>query len=174
MPACLTGRISRFRPGLFMALCLLSGCEHAPATYGSHQRLPAAPDRVLVVGNQPSAVSTALTWLQARGLSAVGTPMPWDMPGTEKTIADQAHKLNAQAIVWVQLTGDLRAPMVSVRGIDVNTQAVLWSGHARDTDYRSAPVPNRVALLTCHALNAAWGERATDDRRPGFAGDRCE
>lgn len=158
----------------FFLWALPYGCSHDPTTYGSHQRLSAAPDRVLVVGNQPSAVSTALTWLQARGLSAVGSPMPWEMPATESLIMAQARNLDAQAIVWVQQTGDLRAPMVSVRGIDVETHAVLWSGHARTTDYGSGPVPNQVALLTCHALNAAWGDRATDDRQRGFAGDRCE
>ncbi|ALA59118.1 hypothetical protein [Nitrospira moscoviensis] len=168
------GLVTRFASGLLVGLALLSGCGHDPATYGSHQRLSAAPDRVLVVGNQPSAVSTALTWLQSRGLLAVGTPMPWDLPGTEQLIVDQAHTIRAQVIVWVQQTGDLRAPMVSVRGIDVETQAVLWSGQARATTYRSTPAPHRIAWLTCHALHAAWGERASDDRQPGLAGDRCE
>ena len=67
--------------GLLSAVSLLPACEYAPATYGSHQRLSTAPDRVLVVVNQPSAVNTALTWLQARGLSAVGPPMPMDGAG---------------------------------------------------------------------------------------------
>jgi hypothetical protein len=167
-----------FRPTLgavcAVILCFLGACQEIPATYGSHQRLPAAPDRVLVVGNQSSAVSAAITWLQSRGLSAVGTPMPWEMPAAEAILANQAHDLKAQAIVWVEQSGDLRAPMISVRGVDVDSREVLWSGHARATAYRSVPVANRIAQLTCHALNAAWGERAGDDRRPGFPGNRCE
>jgi hypothetical protein len=156
-----------------LVLCGAVGCQEVPATHGSYHRLSAAPDRVLVVGNQPSAVSAAVTWLQSRGLSAVGTPMPWEIPAAKDLVDGQAKELQAQAIVWVQQTGDLRAPMIAVRGIDVSSQAVLWSGYARATAYRSTPVADRVAMLTCQALEAAWGDRASNERRPGFGGD-CE
>ena len=166
-------RLSVNAAALLSCIGILAGCTASPATFGSHQRLSAPPDRVLVVGNHPTAVSTAITWLQSRGLSAVGTPMPWEVPAPEKVVAEQAQTLHAQVIVWVQQSGDLRAPMISVRGIDVASEAVLWSGLARETSYGASPVANRVALLTCRALDAAWGGRATDDRQPGF-GDRCE
>jgi hypothetical protein len=156
----------------FILWCAV-GCQEVPATQGSHHRLSAAPDRVLVVGNQPSAVSAAVTWLQSRGLSAVGTPMPWEIPAAKDLVEGQAKELDAQAIVWVQQTGDLRAPMIAVRGIDVGSQAVLWSGYARATSYRSTPIAHRVTMLTCQALEAAWGDRASAERRPGFGGE-CE
>ncbi|HEU4685360.1 MAG TPA: hypothetical protein VFS39_12725 [Nitrospira sp.] len=159
--------------GWVLIFLAVAGCQEVPATHGSHHRLSAAPDRVLVVGNQLSAVNAAVTWLQSRGLSAVGTPMPWEVPAPKDTVAERAKELEAQAIVWVQQTGDLRAPMIAVRGIDVASQAVLWSGYARATDYRSTPIADRVAVLTCHALEAAWGDRASNARRPGFGGD-CE
>ncbi|HJT19679.1 MAG TPA: hypothetical protein VJ746_04365 [Nitrospira sp.] len=174
-----TGRLSSLKRAFWhsapcaILLCGALGCQEVPATQGSHHRLSAAPDRVLVVGNQPSAVSAAVTWLQSRGLSAVGTPMPWEIPAAKDLVDGQAKELQAQAIVWVQQTGDLRAPMIAVRGIDVGSQAVLWSGYARATTYRSTPVADRVAMLTCQALEAAWGDRASAERRPGFGGD-CE
>ena len=166
-------RLHSLRASIAVACLALSiGCHESPATHGSRQRLSLELDHVLVVGDQPSAVSAAVTWLQARGLVAVGTPTPWLVP-TQEEVADQARVFKAQVIVWVQQSGDLRAPMVAVRGIDVDSKAVLWSGQASATDYRTVPTADRVARLTCHALEAAWGDRATDARRPGF-GEDCE
>jgi hypothetical protein len=130
------------------------------------------PDRILVVGNQPSAVNAAVTWLQVRGMKTVGAPTPWRVL-TNQEIAEQTRELNAQVVVWVLQSGDLRAPMVSVRGIDTETQAVIWSGLARTTKYGSTPPVDRIVILTCNALEAAWGDRAANDRQSGFRRD-CE
>ncbi len=157
--------------GLLLAVWSLTGCGHSPITSGSYRQLSTAPDRVVVVGNEPRAVGAALTWLHARGLSAVESPMPWDLWRAEKTIVDQVKRLDAKAIVWIRQTGDPRAPMVSVRGVDVATETVLWNGHARAEDYRSSLGANRIAGVTCHALRAAWGERP---QRPIFSKNPCE
>ncbi len=88
--------------------------------------------------------------------------MPWDMPTAVQLVTSKASDLDVQVVVWVQMTGDLRAPMIAVRGVDVGSNAIVWSGYARATDYRASPAPDRVADLTCRALSAAWHERDTD------------
>jgi len=161
-------------PALVLALVLpiLAGCMDTPVTQGARSRLSLARERVMVVGNQPSAVGAAVTWLQARGLTAVTPNGPWTIP-TGEEIDGQAKSLKAQVVVWVQQSGDQRAPMVSVRGTDVDSHSILWSGQARAQEHRAVPVADRIARLTCHALEAAWGDRAADARRPGF-GEDCE
>jgi hypothetical protein len=47
--------------------------------------------------------------------------------------------------------------MVSVRGVDVETARILWSGYARYPDYVKRPFSDLLVTLTCHALAMAWG-----------------
>lgn len=110
---------------------------------------------MLVVGNQLGAISTAITWLERQNFTPVeGRETITARPGS--AALEQAKNLRAQTMVWVQVTGDMRAPMVAVRGIDVETQTVLWSGQARLDSYGASPVQHLVAQLTCSALAAAW------------------
>lgn len=146
-------------------LAIFIGCRESPVSQGSYYRLSATTDQVLVVGNRPSAVSATVNWLQGRGVTALEMPGTWPIP-TKQEITDMAHRLSVPTIVWVEQTGDLRAPTVSVRGIEADSHVVLWSGQASATKYRSSPTGARIIRLTCHALHAAWGEKPD--------GDRCE
>lgn len=123
--------------------------------------LSTATDHVLVVGNRPSAVSATVNWLHNRGVSVVEMPGTWPMP-TKQEMTDMANRLQARTIVWVEQTGDLRAPTVAVRGIETDSNVVLWSGQASATSYRSSPTGSRITWLTCHALRAAWGKNQTE------------
>lgn len=48
---------------------------------------------------------------------------------------------------------------VWVRGVDVETSEVLWSGTARYPETFDANLDDILAGLTCHALATAWGLR---------------
>ncbi len=122
-----------------------------------------AANQVLVVGNRPNAVAATVSWLQNRGVTPFEMPGTWPIP-THPEITDTARRIGAHTIVWVEQTGDLRAPTVSVRGVDPDSNAVLWSGQASATEYRSSPTGARITWLTCHALHAAWGEPPEGDR----------
>jgi hypothetical protein len=147
-----------FLPLVGAALCLLAmGCQPKPVTSGAALELPKPKERLLVVGNQPSAVSTAVTWLERQGLAVMETPgMLITYP--DHTTLEQSRRLGAETLVWVQLTGDLRAPMVAVRGIDPHTNAVRWTGHARLDSYGGSPAQDVIARLTCRALAATWNQ----------------
>lgn len=66
--------------------------------------------------------------------------------------------LQASAVISI----DLRAPTISVRGIENASHVVLWSGQANATTYRSSPMGARITWLTRHALSAAWGENSME------------
>ena len=53
---------------------------------------------------------------------------------------------------------------VSVRGVDVESGEVLWSGTAHYAAMVT-DLDNRLRLLTCHALSTAWGLRPTGTAR---------
>jgi hypothetical protein len=133
---------------------LTAGCHASPVSAGTSITLPAPHERVLVVGNHPAVVSTGITWLERHGWVVAAPGAVLLMP--DETLFDQARAVRARSLVWVQLTGDMRAPMVAVQGFDPETQAVLWTGHARFASYDARPVQDEAARLTCHAFAAAW------------------
>lgn len=130
------------------------GCHATPVTAGASIELPQPSERVLVGGNHPGAVSTGITWLEGHGLVVAAPGIVLFMP--DQTLFDEAKSVKARSLVWVQLTGDIRAPMVAVQGFDSETAAVLWTGHARSTAFDSRPAQHEAARLTCHAFAAVW------------------
>jgi curli production assembly/transport component CsgG len=52
---------------------------------------------------------------------------------------------------------------VLIRGVDVETSEVLWSGIARYPKQSSGTVEDGLAKLTCQALATAWGFRPAGD-----------
>jgi hypothetical protein len=131
-----------------------AGCQATPVREGASITLPQPRERVLVVGNHPGVVSTGITWLERHGLVVAAPGIVIFMP--DQTLFDQAKALQARSLVWVQLTGDSRAPMVAVQGFDPETEAVLWTGHAQFSSYDSRPLQHEAARLTCHAFAAIW------------------
>jgi hypothetical protein len=145
------------RTGVIALMLSLTACHPELISHGSSAQLPQAGERLLVVGNQPGAVSTAITWLGRHQFTALeGRDTFMNRP--DAAVLEQAKSVRAQVVVWIQQTGDLRAPMVAVRGIDADTHIVLWSGHARFDSYGARPVQDILARLTCSALAAVWND----------------
>ena len=140
---------------MFVGLATFTaGCHSTPVSSGASIKLPESHERVLVVGNHPGVVSSGITWLERHGLVVAAPGAILLMP--DQAVFEEAKAVRALALVWVQLTGDMRAPMVAVHGFDPETEDVLWTGHARFTSYDARPVQDRVARLTCHAFAAVW------------------
>ncbi|HJU04686.1 MAG TPA: hypothetical protein VJ692_05990 [Nitrospiraceae bacterium] len=98
-----------------------------PVTDGYHTRLPLLGGRVLVWGNHTSPVNTAMTWLEKRGISAIDhvklvESMDESALRRTRALRDEATMLRGarfvgvDEVVFVTYAGDVRAPMVSIRG----------------------------------------------------------
>lgn len=164
-------------------LWLLAGCT-VPLTDGFHRALPSPPARVVVWGNHPSLAYTALTWLQRRGMTTVDqTQLQQRLdqrgsllvagPEEEVTVLLIAKELGVDEVVFVMRSGDQRAPMVLVRGVQVDTGQTRWSGSARYTRYVKQPPSHLLATLTCEALATAWGERPAGKQWLTSSQKRC-
>jgi hypothetical protein len=77
----------------------------------------------------------------------------------EAAILQTAKKMGVQEVVFLDRGGDARAPMISVRGVEVPTGRVSWSGSARYASFETRPTKDALALLTCEALATVWGFR---------------
>ena len=53
---------------------------------------------------------------------------------------------------------------VSVRGVDVETSEVLWTGNARYPQQTGGGPEDTLMKLTCQALATAWGFRPAGDQ----------
>jgi hypothetical protein len=151
-------------------LMLLAACSSPPVTDGFLADLPRPGTPTVVWGNDPGAVGVATTWLQKRGLSVLERStlaIDIDAESTEvaHTLADEAAILQAakkhavQEVVFVDRGGDYRAPMVTVRGVQMESGRVHWSGSARYTTFETRPPKDTLANLTCQALATAWNFR---------------
>jgi hypothetical protein len=155
----------------------LAGCSAIPVTDGFRQDLPKPGTPTVVWGNDVSAVATATTWLQKRGLiilertalaqeldaSTVEMLNTLDLSHTMKdeiAIIRAAKKLAVQEVVFVDKGGDTRSPMISVRGLSVESGHVHWTGTARYDKFVTMPAKHTLANLTCQALATAWEFRA--------------
>jgi hypothetical protein len=160
-------------------MVLLSGCGLVPVTDGFHRQLPSSSERIIVWGNHASTVSTATTWLQKRGLASVdqtGLHQMLDEKQLEekhlrvRSLQDEAAILRAAKalgvgqVVFVHHIGDIRAPMVSIRSIQVETNQLLWGGSARFPGYHTRPLTEALTDLTCQALATAWGMRPPGEK----------
>lgn len=148
----------------------VDGCSAVPVTDGFSSGLPRPGTPTIVWGDDPSAVGTATIWLQKQELMIVeqGTLAQ----GVEADKANFGHTLRDEAsilrlarqrqvpeVVFVDLGGDYRAPMVTVRGVHVESGQVRWSGSARYPSFESRPPKDMLANLTCQALATAWNFR---------------
>ncbi len=151
-------------------LVLLAACSHPPITDGFLSDPPKPGTPTIVWGDDPSAVGVATTWLQKRGLSVIErstlavdiNPARTALAHTlldEATILEAAKKLGVQEVVFVDNGGDYRAPMITVRGVQIESGRLHWSGSARYPTFETRPPKDTVANLTCEALATAWNFR---------------
>jgi len=149
---------------------LLAACSSPPVTDGFHIDLPKPGTPTIVWGNDPSVVGVATTWLQRRGLSLVErSTLVIDVAEErselshtlkdEAAILQAAKKLGVQEVVFVDRGGDYRAPLISVRGVHVESGRIHWSGSAWYSTFEPRPPKDSLAKLTCQALATAWNFR---------------
>ena len=151
---------------------MVAGCSTV-VTDGYRSMLPQSGTRTVVWGNDVSAVGVATTWLQKRGLSVVERSTlvkeleaeaeelirTIDLGHTlkdEAIVLRAARKANLQEVVFVDRSGDDRAPVVTVRGVIVESGDVHWSGSARFSEHQNRPAKHTIPNLTCEALATAW------------------
>jgi hypothetical protein len=77
----------------------------------------------------------------------------------EAGILQSAKKLGVQEVVFVDRGGDYRAPMITIRGIVIESGLIHWSGSARYPTFETRPPKDTIANLTCEALATAWNFR---------------
>ena len=149
-------------------MIFFAGC--VPVTDGFRHDLPAQAALTIVWGDDVSAVGMATTWLQKRGRSVLERSLLYANLETdnlelthtlkdEAAILQTAKKMGVQEVVFLDRGGDARAPMISVRGVEVPTGRVSWSGSARYASFETRPTKDALALLTCEALATVWGFR---------------
>lgn len=163
--------------GVCAGFFILTGCAPVPLSKGTFKQLPTSETSLIVWGNQPSVVNTAVLWFRAQGVPVIeasyvrGYLVKHADHGTilfdEPAVLQAARAMHAGQVAFVSQVGDLHAPAVFVRGIDVSTGEVVWIGTSRYSRYASDPVPHTLGLLTCHALEAV---RKTDGK---LAQERC-
>ncbi len=150
-----------------LVLWLVTGCGPYIRAEGTHQRIPPPDTLVAVWGDNPTVVKTASMWLKMRGLAVVDpaqvqaevqdvSKAAVHLP-SETDLLGIADRLGIEQLILVGMAGDLRAPSIFVRGLEVKSRRIQWIGSARYEDYVSTPVSNHVIIATCRALSAAWG-----------------
>ncbi len=168
---------------LILGVAGLVGCGAYPVTDGFQKSLPQRQARLVVWGSNPTANAAVTTWLQKLGLTIIERArlqqllagqriVLTDAPNDDAQMLHAAKLLGLEQVVYVDVltveTGVIRPlfnpPLttsiasVSVRGVQVETGEVVWSGTAR---YRN-PVTEHddyVVRLSCQALATAWGLR---------------
>ncbi|WP_455389796.1 hypothetical protein [Petrachloros mirabilis] len=151
-------------------IMLLTACSYPPVTDGFLTELPKPGTTTIVWGNDSSAVGVATTWLQKRGMSIIERStlaIDVDIEGTNvaHTLLDEVAILKAakqhavEEVVFVDRGGDNRAPMITVRGVNMQSGRIHWSGSARYTTFKTRPPKDTLADLTCQALATAWNFR---------------
>lgn len=149
---------------------LLAACSSPPITDGFLIDLPKPGTRTIVWGNDPSAVGVATTWLQRRGLviiehSTLAVDVERERTEVSHTLLDEAaiiqaaKRLGVQEVVFVDRGGDYRAPLIAVRGVQIESDRVHWSGSAWYSTFETRPPKDTLAKLTCQALATAWNFR---------------
>lgn len=167
----------------------LAGCVYYPTTDGFHVSLPESGTSIVVWGGHPSATGPAMIWLQRRGLVIVERAQLQRIfdeqkirlthtPEDEGAVLTVGRLVGAQQVVFVDspVQAGLDTPdfytghvppqytsyntSVTIRGVDVESGQVRWSGHAQYVrPFQSLDLILRQ--LTCDALATAWGFRPT-------------
>lgn len=153
-------------------LLFWAGCQATPVADGFHTALPPPRTVVAVWGNHPTVTAAATTWLLQQGLVVLEQNQiqqvlameanPQAPIVKEVAVLNAAKSSGAKMLVFITHSGDVRAPMVSVRGIEVDNSQIMWSGHARYPDYVKRPFSDLLAGLTCQALATAWGKTCSE------------
>ena len=159
--------------GLACGILLLNGCASVslPLTEGFHTELPPPKTITIIWGSPPTVVTTATTWLLQQGLIVIeqsklqqalaAVPNSEPLVVKDTAVLNAAKSMGAKIVVFITQSGDVRAPIVTVRGVDVETTQILWSGSARYPEYMKRPFSDLLVNLTCEALAAAWGRECT-------------
>lgn len=130
----ITKKFIRFH--IIFASMLLAGCGSFPITDGMRSAIPPKYSKVVVWGNDTRTTDSAMTWLQKRGIivierGALKLALNEKSLDFSHTLEDEAlilrmsMDLNLDLVVFVDRVGDLRAPMVAIRGVDVDSHQVL-------------------------------------------------
>ena len=162
------GKMAIHLPMLGLALLVLTACTH-PSVPSSLLTRP-SPDlsapvvldmRAMVVGRHPAAVAQASVDLQQLGFTLVQRDRVEQIlaeqdPHVNSPLAAQAYFVRngflsgAEVLVLVDVDGPQDAPRVIVKGIDVETGNVLWSGGIVSTNGLMAEDYNRVVIDLTH------------------------
>lgn len=155
-------------PVLAMVFLVLTACTHAPvpssppAVTSLVLSSPVVLDmRALVVGRHPAAVAQASDDLQQLGFTLVQRDRlqqilderdpHLDAPLTAQTYFIRNGVLSgAEVLVLVDVDGPRQAPSVIVKGIDVETGNILWSGGIVSTSGLMEEDYNRVVIDLTH------------------------
>jgi hypothetical protein len=156
-------------PALGMAFAMLVACNSlqrpdAPPVIASLPDLssPVVMDlRVLVVGRHPAAVMQAGDDLRHLGFTVIERDrvqriLDEQDPHLNNPLAAQAYFVRsgglsgAEVVVLVDVDGPKEAPTVIVKGIDVETGAILWSGGIISTRETMEEDYNRVVIDLTH------------------------
>jgi len=81
----------------------------------------------------------------------------------EAAVLSAAGTVGADAVVFADRVGDVRPPMVSVKGISTRNNRVLWNGDARYDTFSGLPGTEAMSALTEQALMTAWGLQPKED-----------
>ena len=155
-------------PALGMAFVMLTACapllpDSSPAN-GSPPDLssPVVMDlRVLVVGRHPAAVAQASDDLRHLGFTVIERDrvqriLDEQDPHLNNPLAAQAYFVRsgglsgAEVVVLIDVDGPKSAPSVIVKGIDVETGEILWSGGIVSTRETMEEDYNRVVIDLTH------------------------
>lgn len=154
---------------LFIGL-MISACGTTPITNGTYSYLPREGAVAILWGNHPVVIDTMSIWLHKQGVAPLERNQLKQLLKTqditlthsasdEAIIIGLARKMNADLVVFGNVHQEIRAPMVSVRGFDVNANQVAWEGSAHYNHYIQVPLNHALVVLTCQALATAWGLR---------------
>lgn len=170
---------------LWIIIPLLSGCQtgtaldaYLPSGPPTVSGFPAAPPRhlksVVVWGNDDRVADAAASWLKGRGLTVHGRnrlqqalqqspAIANELLISEADVMSAAGALGVDAVVFADRIGDVRPPMVSVKGVDARSGRVIWSGDARYDTFYGLPNTEAMTTLTDAALMSAWGLEPKED-----------
>jgi hypothetical protein len=163
----------------------ISGCqtgtpldEYLPSGPPTVSGFPAAPPRniksVVVWGNDERIVDAASLWVKEHGLTVMGRSRLHEVVMKnasaeplqlidEETVIAAASEVGADAVVFSDRVGDVRPPMVTIKGVDTRNNRVMWSGDARYDSFDGLPNAETLSTLTDHALATAWGLAPKED-----------
>lgn len=155
-------------------ILIVTGCQEAPVVAGFPGAAPSHARTAAVWGNDDRTVGAAVAWLQGHGLIVIDQGRMQRVlaknASTEKlplldeaAIRAVASEVGADILVFSDRTGDVRPPMVSVKGVDARSGRVIWGGNARYSSVDGLPTTETLTVLTDQALMSAWGLQPKED-----------